>query len=172
MAEAESSESAPKKSKLLLVLILGVNVVLGGGAAAFFYLRGAGGGPPPGPPRVSGDANSGEDGHGAAVEAAKSGAPVFEFPSIIVNLNEPEGTRYLKVTIVIQLADHKLETVVEQLKPVIKDAFIRDLSELNFRQTMGSKNKGVIKRRLLKRFNEALGSEGGIEVLFTEFVVQ
>lgn len=61
---------------------------------------------------------------------------------------------------------------VEQLKPVIKDAFIRDLSELNFRQTMGAKNKTVIKRRLLKRFNEALGADGGVEVLFTDFVVQ
>lgn len=173
VAEAESSESAPKKSKLLLLVIVGVNVILGGGAAAFFYLRGGGGSPPAAAaPRTSGEAVAGEDGHGAAVQAAKSGAPIFEFPSIVVNLNEPEGTRYLKATIAIQLADRSLETVVEQLKPVIKDAFIRDLSELNFRQTMGSKNKGVIKRRLLKRFNESLGSEGGIEVLFTEFVVQ
>lgn len=183
MADAEQ-EKAPKKSKLLLVIIA-VNVLLGGGAAAFFLMRGSDGGG--GAAAHGGAASShgggasaggaggehGEEGaHGAAAEAAKSGAPIVEFPAIIVNLNEPEGTRYLKTTIAIQLAERRLEAEVEQLKPVIKDAFIRDLSELNFRQTMGAKNKTVIKRRLLKRFNEALGSEGGVEVLFTEFVVQ
>lgn len=169
MAEAESNAAAPKKSKLL-ILIVGVNLLLGGSAAAFFFMRGNGG-----PAPTSGSASSadrGEDGHGAAAEAAKSGAPIVDFPPIIVNLNEPEGTRYLKTTIAIQLSDRRMAAEVEQLKPVIKDAFIRDLSELNFRQTMGSKNKTVIKRRLLKRFNEALGTEGGLEVLFTEFVVQ
>lgn len=182
MADAESSNQAPKKNKLLLFIILGVNVLLGGGAAAFFLLRDDGGAPaaPTNPGGGAGEGAHGDggdgggdgDAHGAAAEAAKSGAPIIEFPSIVVNLNEPEGTRYLKTTIAIQLVHRRLEAEVEQLRPVIRDAFIRDLSELNFRQTMGSKNKAVIKRRLLKRFNESLGSEGAIEVLFTEFVVQ
>lgn len=166
MAEAENSEDQPtKKKKPLLLIIVAINVVLGGGAGAFFMLSGGGGG---------GDSHAPEGEHApdAAAQAAKSGAPIAEFPAIIVNLNEPEGTRYLKTTIAIQLVDDKVASEVEQLKPVIKDAFIRDLSELNFRQTMGSKNKNVIKRRLLKRFNEAIGSEGGVEVLFIEFVVQ
>lgn len=173
MAEAESNAEAPKKSKLLLFIILAVNLLLGGGAAAFFFTRGSGGGAPtPAPASGAESKGGGEEGHGAAAEAAKSGAPIIDFPAIVVNLNEPEGTRYLKTTIAIQLSDRRMAAEVEQLKPVIKDAFIRDLSELNFRQTMGSKNKTVIKRRLLKRFNEALGTEGGVEVLFTEFVVQ
>jgi flagellar FliL protein len=162
MSDAQNEEPK-KKGKTLILIIVAANVLLGGGAAAFFVLGGGGGG------------QAEAAGHGspdAAAQAAKSGAPITEFPPIVVNLNEPEGTRYLKTTIAIQLSNDKMQAELEQLKPVIKDAFIRDLSELNFRQTMGAKNKSVIKRRLLKRFNEAVGSEAGIEVLFTEFVVQ
>ena len=163
---SEAAEETPKKKgKTLILIIVAANVLLGGGAAAFFVLGQGGGGAAEAEPAAHDSAD-------AAAQAAKSGAPISEFPPIIVNLNEPEGTRYLKTTIAIQLANDKLQADLEQLKPVIKDAFIRDLSELNFRQTMGAKNKSVIKRRLLKRFNEAVGSEAGVEVLFTEFVVQ
>jgi flagellar FliL protein len=162
---SEAAEETPKKKgKTLILIIVAANVLLGGGAAAFFVLGQGGGGAEAEP--------ASHDSADAAAQAAKSGAPITEFPPIIVNLNEPEGTRYLKTTIAIQLANDKLQADLEQLKPVIKDAFIRDLSELNFRQTMGAKNKSVIKRRLLKRFNEAVGAEAGVEVLFTEFVVQ
>ena len=165
MSEAQNEETPKKKGKTLILVIVAANVLLGGGAAAFFVLgNGGGGGAEP--------EAAAHDGADAAAQAAKSGAPIAEFPPIIVNLNEPEGTRYLKTTIAIQLSNDKLQADLEQLQPVIKDAFIRDLSELNFRQTMGAKNKSVIKRRLLKRFNESVGSEAGIEVLFTEFVVQ
>jgi flagellar FliL protein len=163
MSDAQSEETPKKKGKTLILVIVAANVLLGGGAAAFFVLGNGGGAAAPGAGHASPD---------AAAAAAKSGAPIAEFPPIIVNLNEPEGTRYLKTTIAIQLASDKKQAELEQLKPVIKDAFIRDLSELNFRQTMGAKNKSVIKRRLLKRFNEAVGDEAGVEVLFTEFVVQ
>jgi flagellar FliL protein len=165
---SQAAEETPKKKgKTLILIIVAANVLLGGGAAAFFVLGQGGGGAAEAEP-----AAAGHDTADAAAQAAKSGAPISEFPPIIVNLNEPEGTRYLKTTIAIQLSNDKMQAELEQLKPVIKDAFIRDLSELNFRQTMGAKNKSVIKRRLLKRFNEAVGSEAGVEVLFTEFVVQ
>jgi flagellar protein FliL len=163
MSNVDSEQAGKAKKSKLLVFIVGANVLLGGGAAAFFFL-GAG--------SASSEASDASHEPDAAAKAAKAGAPIAEFQPIIVNLNEPEGTRYLKVTIAIQLVDDKVASEVDQLKPVITDAFIREMSELNFRQTMGSKNKGVIKRRLLKRFNEALGAERGVEVLFTEFVVQ
>lgn len=178
MSDAAKNEAAPKKrGGMLILVIIAANVVLGGGAAAFFLLRGSGGdsgggGGGHGAPSSGGHGSSAEGEHGAATHAAKSGAPIVAFPPVVVNLNEPEGTRYLKTTISIQLSERRFESQIEQLRPAITDAFIRELSELNFRQTMGAKNKTVIKRRLLKRFNEALGSEAGVDVLFTEFVVQ
>ncbi len=165
MSEA-AAPAAPKKGKPV-VLIAAVLVVLGGGgAAAFFVLGGSGGSGGEAPPA-----------HGAATtEEGKSAAslqgPIAELPPMIVNLNEPEGTRYLKATIAVSLSDEKVTAEVDRLKPVIRDQFIRELSELNFRQTMGAKNKLAIKRRLLKRFNDLLGPDAGTEVFLTEFIVQ
>lgn len=150
------------------MLIAAVLVVLGGGGAAAFFVLGKSGG------QAAADA---APAHGAAAtEEGKSATslqgPIAELPPMIVNLNEPEGTRYLKATIAVSLSDEKVVAEVERLKPVIRDHFIRELSELNFRQTMGAKNKLAVKRRLLKRFNDLLGPDAGTEVFLTEFIVQ
>jgi len=172
MSEAAAVASEPKAAKkpLLLIIIIALVVVAGGGAAAFFMLGGG-----------KGSANHGEvaDGKsdGGKSDGEGGGKPVGDGPiavldPMIVNLNEPEGTRYLKTVIAIALSDDKLVAEVERLKPVIKDHFIRELSELNFRQTMGAKNKLAVKRRLLKRFNELVGPDAGTDVFLTEFIVQ
>lgn len=161
----EAAVVAPKKGKPVLLIALAL-VVVGGGAAAFFVMKGAGGG---GETQGAHAPATNEDG---GKPTASLQGPISEFPAIIVNLNEPEGTRYLKATIAISLSDERVVAEVERLKPVIRDSFIRELSELNFRQTMGSKNKLAVKRRLLKRFNDLLGPDAGTEVFLTEFIVQ
>ncbi|MBX7079764.1 MAG: flagellar basal body-associated FliL family protein [Nannocystaceae bacterium] len=164
---SEAAAEAPKKGKKpILLIVIALVVVAGGGGAAFFVLKG--GSAPAAGHGEGGDAKHGE---GEAKVAVGKG-PITEFPPIIVNLNEPEGTRYLKAVIAISLSDEKVQGEVDRLKPVIKDQFIRELSELNFRQTMGAKNKVAVKRRLLKRFNELLGPDAGTEIFLTEFIVQ
>lgn len=168
MSEAPASE--PKKGKKpMMLIIIALVVVAGGGGAAFFLLKGGGAAPAAhGEAGAEGKAEGGEGGGKPAV----GNGPITEFPPIIVNLNEPEGTRYLKTVIAIALSDDKIVPEVERLQPVIKDQFIRELSELNFRQTMGAKNKLAVKRRLLKRFNELLGPDAGTDIFLTEFIVQ
>lgn len=162
----EAAVPAPKKGKPVLLIVAAL-VVAGGGGAAFFVLRDSGGGGEATAPH--GAAATSEDGEKSA---ASLQGPIAELPSLIVNLNEPEGTRYLKATVAISLSDEKFVKEVERLRPIIRDQFIRELSELNFRQTMGAKNKLAVKRRLLKRFNDLLGPDAGTEVFLTEFIVQ
>ena len=164
MSEAVATEPKAAKKPMLLIVIALV-VVAGGGAAAFFML---GGGKGPASHGEVAEGKSEGDGGGKPV----GDGPIVALDPIIVNLNEPEGTRYLKTVIAIALSDDKVVAEVERLKPVIKDHFIRELSELNFRQTMGAKNKLAVKRRLLKRFNELVGPDAGTDVYLTEFIVQ
>ena len=106
MSEAAAAAAEPKKGKKpMLLIIIALVVVAGGGGAAFFLMKGGGSAPAHG------------DGHGAAAggehgEKAEGGdhaapavgkGPIMELPPIIVNLNEPEGTRYLKANIAISL---------------------------------------------------------------------
>ena len=165
MSDAPTDETeAPKKKPVVLIIIV-ANVLLGGGAAAFFFLRSGGG-----HAKAAEHAPKKE----AHLEPAAPGAvgPIVEMKPILVNLNEPEGTRYLKTTIAVQLANEKLEPEVKKREAVIQDHFLRTLSDLTFRQTMGNKNKLAIKQRLLERFNDAMGTEAGTAIHFTQFVVQ
>jgi len=189
----EETEDTPKKKKPLLLIILGVNVLLGGGAAAFFFLSGnasaGGGGGGGGHGGGHGEAAASDHGggHGASDDhggggggghggghggGAKASGPMVDFEPMVVNLNEPEGTRYLKIAFSVQLTNSKMADPVEAAKPMIRDHFIRELSDLNFRQTMGNKNKLAIKRRLLKRLNEAVGDDAAVEIHITQFIVQ
>lgn len=171
MAEEATEGEEPKKKKPVLLIIIAVNVLLGGGAAGFFFLRSA---PAPAP------AAAGEGGHAeeAAAEAdagprtARPTGPMVPFEAMIVNLNEPEGTRFLKIALTVQIVNDKLTQPVNDAKPIIRDHFIRELSDLNYRQTSGNKNKLSIKRRLIKRFNEAMGTDAATDIHITEFIVQ
>jgi flagellar FliL protein len=169
MSEAVATEPKAAGKKPMLLIIIALVVVAGGGGAAFFMLGGGGGGKPAAAaPGEGGEAKAEGDGSGKPV----GDGPIATLDPIIVNLNEPEGTRYLKTVIAVAVTDDKVLAEVERLKPVIKDHFIRELSELNFRQTMGAKNKLAVKRRLLKRFNELVGPDAGTDVFLTEFIVQ
>ena len=166
MSDAANDEAEVPRKKPVLLIVIAANVLLGGGAAAFFFLRGGG--------EHAKAAEHGEAKAEHALPDAKPGAigPIVEMKPILVNLNEPEGTRYLKATIAVQLASEKLEPEVKKREAVIQDHFLRTLSDLTFRQTMGNKNKLAIKQKLLERFNDAMGTEAGTAIHFTQFVVQ
>lgn len=166
MSDAPAAAEPKKGKKPILLIVIALVVIAGGGGAAFFMLKGGAAAPAATAEHAEGKAEG--DGNKPAV----GNGPITEFDPIIVNLNEPEGTRYLKTVVAIALADDKITAEVERLKPVIKDQFIRELSELNFRQTMGGKNKLAVKRRLLKRFNELIGPGAGTDIFLTEFIVQ
>lgn len=178
----EGEAEPKKKKKTLILIIVAANVVLVGAAVPFVLMGGDEA--PPAPAKAEGEhAEKGDHGkegeHGEDKEAepasAKGGVakgPLIEFHPIVVNLNEPEGARYLKIQLHVQLASSKMTDEVNDSKPIVRDAFIRELSDLNFRQTMGNKAKLAIKRRLLKKFNQSLGTDAGVEVHITQFVVQ
>lgn len=165
MSDAPAAAEPKKAKKPIMLIVIALVVIAGGGGAAFFMLKG---GAPAPAAAEHGEAKA----EGEASKPTVGDGPITELPPIIVNLNEPEGTRYLKAVVAIALADDKVTAEVERLKPVIKDQFIRELSELNFRQTMGAKNKLAVKRRLLKRFNELIGPGAGTDLFLTEFIVQ
>ncbi len=172
MAEEESNEETGKKKKPLLLIIIAANVLVVGGAAAYFVSKDSG--EAKAATAVEGGAEGdghGAEGDGGSVPASGAG-PIVPFDAMVVNLNEPEGARYLKIQIAVQLTNAKMTSVVEESKPIITDHFIRELSDLNFRQTMGNKNKLAIKRRLLKRLNEAVGTDAAVDVHLITFIVQ
>lgn len=174
MAEDENreSESTPKKkSKLPLIIILVVVLLLAGGgfvAVKMFILKPA--------PEV-------QDNPDAAFEepvqpqrqtnAKAEPGPMVAYPSFIVNLADPGGNRYLKVTLSIELSkDKNFEAEVASKEPKIKDIMISVLSSKTFEEISTTQGKIALKQEILRRLNTIMSGGRVVDVFITEFVIQ
>jgi flagellar FliL protein len=159
-AEVESDAPAapPAKRKLplkLIILAAGALVVLGGGGAAAFL--------------IFGHSKPAEP----VVLAAKP-AIFFDVPEVLVNLSTAGGdrTQYLKVKVVLELADASITTHVQTVMPRVMDAFQTYLRELRPTDLDGSAGLYRLKEELTRRINMAIAPHRVNAVLFKEIVVQ
>src|SRR5882724_2923732 len=158
-AEAdEGAQSAKPKGKLPLKLILiavGALVVLGGGGTAGYLMLG----------------HSKES--KAAVAAVKP--PTYiDVPEVLVNLSNvgTDRTQYLKVKVVLEIADALLQPQIQSAMPRVMDAFQTYLRELRPTDLDGSAGLYRLKEELTRRVNAAISPNRINAVLFKEIVVQ
>jgi len=156
----EAQASPPKKSKKWLLLTIGV-IVLGGGAAAtaFFMTRGA--------EPVDPDGSS-----PAAVEESLGLVPLDTF---LVNLNDPRGERYMKVTMRLTLSPES--TADKILEDELKLARIRDrvltvLMSKSFEELSDPLGKESLRLEVQAQVDTLLADGAVHDVLFSEWVVQ
>ncbi len=150
------------KSKLIIIIVV-VNVVLLGGAGAFFVLSG-------------GDEASAQEKPANPEEdmmAAMSGPPTLvKVNPFIVNLNDPGGSRYLKLAMEVEVPGEKGSEIVTKRMAPVRSRVISYLSGLTFADTQGTKHKRDLEKNLSKEINEELKGEVVKNVYFTEFVIQ
>lgn len=156
-AEADGEAAAPKRklSLKLMIIAAGVLIVLGGGgAAAYFILGGA------------------KETKEAAVVVKP--AVFLDVPEVLVNLSTTGGerTQYLKVKIVLELADAALTSQIQTVMPRVMDAFQTYLRELRPTDLDGSAGLYRLKEELTRRVNAAISPGRVNAVLFKEIVVQ
>jgi flagellar protein FliL len=90
-----------------------------------------------------------------------------------VNLDEPGTTsRYLKITLQLELVDKKDEELVEKSKQVIRDEVLRHLSGLKLKDTLGVQAKDTLRDQLMKEIEDIVGPGKVRRMFFQEFVVQ
>jgi flagellar FliL protein len=151
-APAASKRKLPLK---LIIIVAGALIVLGGGGTtAYFMLGGA------------------KETKPAAVVAKP--AVFFDVPDVLVNLSTSGGerTQYLKVKIVLELADSALTAQVQTVLPRVMDAFQTYLRELRPTDLDGSAGLYRLKEELTRRVNAAISPGRVNAVLFKEIVVQ
>lgn len=149
------------KLKFLILLIL-VLAILGGGAfvAWKFFLS------PINPP-VPEDVAVKEP-----VEQKIVPGQVVTLEPFVVNLSDPMGRRYLKVTLDIELADAAAVADLEMAKPMVKDTLLMLLSSKSFADISTMDQKLELKNNIVDRLNLIVGQGKVRNVYFTEFVVQ
>jgi len=155
-AEAEAAPQPKRKLPLKLIIIAaGVLVVVGGGGATGFLMLG----------------HSKED--KPAVAAVKP--PTYiEVPEVLVNLSNTgnDRTQYLKVKVVLEIADSLMQPQIQTAMPRVMDAFQTYLRELRATDLDGSAGLYRLKEELTRRVNAAVSPNRINAVLFKEIVVQ
>jgi flagellar FliL protein len=151
-------KAAPKKRKfslkLMVIALGGLLVVAGGGAAAYFSF-----------------APKKEPEHVAPVVKPVA---FIEMPDVLVNLANPGGDRpqFLKVKIVIEVAEQAMVAQITPFMPRVLDAFQTYLRELRAADLDGSAGLYRLREELTRRVNAAIDPHRVNAVLFKELVIQ
>ena len=155
---AEETSAKPKKKlplKMMIIAAAGLVVAGGGGFGAYkFFFSG--------------------HGHEKPAEAAAKPATFFDMPEVLVNLSNAgtERTQYLKVKVVLELADAALVQQIQPVLPRVMDTFQVFLREMRPSDLDGSAGIYRVREELTRRVNVAVAPNKITAVLFKEIVVQ
>ena len=98
--------------------------------------------------------------------------PVIALEPFVVNLDEAGTSRYIKVTLQVELVGKDDEHVLEKSKLAIRDMILSHLSGLKLADTMGASAKDKLRSDLMGKLVEIIGEHHVRRLFFQEFVVQ
>jgi len=109
-----------------------------------------------------------------SIAAKETGSVVFPLRSFIVNLKDKSGigSKYLKVTMEIEVRDEEEKMNVEKNIPQLTDMILLLLSSQSQSEINTLEGKLELKQGVVSRMNQVLGETIIQKVYFTEFVVQ
>jgi flagellar protein FliL len=158
LEQPAAAPSGPKPSKLVPLLLV---LNLGGTGFAVFKLLTA---------KPAHAAPAAAE-HGDVKEETSAG-PLVEFETFVVNLNEAASSRYLKVTMRMEVANAKVQHAIEKRIHPVRDVVLGYLSGLGVADSLGAAAKDKIKADLIERIQELIGEDTIRRIYFEEFVVQ
>ncbi len=167
--KSAAGERKKKSPMLVITIVLVLLVIVGGGAAGYFLLLAP----------KSDDARQGAAPQMTTAQPQAQGyaagglsGPMRPMDSFIVNLTDAQGTRYLKVTMQLEMSHEMLAVEIDQRLPQIRDEVITLLSSKSFDDVSTIAGKRALKRGILNSMNKYLTTGKVLNVYFSEFVVQ
>ncbi|OPL16136.1 MAG: hypothetical protein AVO38_08670 [delta proteobacterium ML8_D] len=97
---------------------------------------------------------------------------IWPLDSIIVNLMDNNGERYLKITIQLETSNEACIPELDLLKPEIMDGLLDLLSSKKYIQIVGFEGKQRLRDEIAIRVNNYLDKGQITKVYFTEFIIQ
>jgi flagellar protein FliL len=152
--DGDKAAKSNGKLKLIIMAVGGLVVLGGGGFGAYTMLK---------PKPVEKPA------------VAQVKPPVFvDLPEVLVNLSNSgtDRTQYLRVKVVLEIADQTLIQQIQPVMPRVMDAFQTYLRELRPTDLDGSAGLYRLKEELTRRVNASIAPHRVSAVLFKEIVVQ
>ena len=169
--EKKDAAAAPSfvKKRLKLIIIVGVAaVVLIGGGLGFLQYQSH-------KAQAEMEAKVAEA-KGKATGEVKSevieAGENYAFESLILNLNNPGDSRYLKLSITAYIASEKMKMELDKKKPLLQDILVSSISSKAFDEIRDERGKTLLKEELIEKLNKVLTTGRIQHLYFTEFVVQ
>lgn len=156
-AEAKNQQQEEKKSPLMKILVLVVLLAVVGGGGFFAYTKFFA---------------------GKEKETPAQAKPALEKPVIkdldtfLVNLSDPGGERYLKITIQLKLSSEAALAEFDTRSAELRDAILMLLSSKEYDDISSLSGKLALKRSLADSLNRILKQGQVLDIYFTEFLVQ
>jgi len=160
--EEDKSEPKEKRSMVRPILFIAVFVALLAGG--FFAWKGG----------VVAKLTGAPVGGVKTAESKKSQemGPVYNLETFLVNLNEPQGKRYLKAKVSLELDSEDVQVELEKRLPQIRDAVLTMLSSKTYSDISDLTGKYQLRAELISMINSYLKTGKIANVYFTDFIVQ
>jgi flagellar FliL protein len=164
--------------KILIIVIVLVVVLVGAAVALRFIAPGLipGLGEKPSETPAAGTAAPAAPGAPPPPPAPTGDAPamgeLYSMNPFIVNLVDPTGKRYLKLTLALEMDRPELKTELESRKPQVRDAILILLSSMSYDDIATMQGKTRLRTQIITRVNQFLRTGRVTNVYFSEFVVQ
>jgi len=110
---------------------------------------------------------------GGRAEAVSRGpAYVFRVGTIVVNVAETNGRRYVRTTVELAAPSSKEMRRLEEHRTPLVDAALGVLGATPLDSLLDHGKREALKTQMRDRLNEAVGGQPVNQVFFTEFVIQ
>ncbi len=104
-------------------------------------------------------------------QAAAPG-PLFSLETFIVNLADQERSRYLRVTMDLELAKSNDAAVINDRLSQVRDSILMILPSRQFGEIASMEGKIALRDEIIARLNSLFNKKVVTNIFFTEFVVQ
>jgi flagellar FliL protein len=98
--------------------------------------------------------------------------PLYSLDTMIVNLADHGGKRYLRVTMALELSDPEALTTIETRLPQVRDAILMILPAKNYDDVSSTDGKIALRNEVMEKINGLMTKGRVNNIYFTEFVVQ
>jgi flagellar FliL protein len=98
--------------------------------------------------------------------------PLYTLDTMIVNLADQGGKRYLRVTMALELSDADAVTSIESRLPQVRDAILMILPTKNYGDVSTTEGKVTLRKEVMEKVNSLMTKGRVNNIYFTEFVVQ
>lgn len=98
--------------------------------------------------------------------------PLYSLDTMIVNLADHGGKRYLRVTMALELSERAAVSAIESRLAPVRDAILMILPAKAYEDIHTNEGKAALRSELIEKINSLMPRGRVNNIYFTEFVVQ